>query len=62
MGCFKKKFLFAAPVLGWGRFETFEFGCTVAFHDGSPEVRSYVVVVLVVMLGLPLGKGTYTKG
>ncbi|XP_059093783.1 opsin-5-like [Tigriopus californicus] len=47
-------FIFAlAPVLGWGRYETFEFGCTVAFHDGSPEVRSYVISILIFVLGAP---------
>ena len=43
-----------APVLGWGRFETFEYGCTVAFHDSSPSVRSYVVVMLLLVLAAPL--------
>ena len=49
-------FLFTAPVLGWGRYETFEFGCTVAFHDQSFGVRSYVIVMLIFVLGIPLGK------
>jgi len=44
----------AAPVIGWGRYETFEFGCTVAFHDKTTSVRAYVVVMLVVVLAGPL--------
>ena len=48
--------LCAAPVLGWGRYETFEFGCTVAFHDQSFGVRSYVFTMLIFVLGIPLRK------
>ena len=46
----------AAPICGWGRFETFEFGCTVAFHDRSAVIRSYVVVMLLAVFLFPLGK------
>jgi hypothetical protein len=49
-------FGFTAPVLGWGRFETFEFGCTVAFHDPGMGVRSYVITMFIFVLGIPLGK------
>jgi hypothetical protein len=48
-------------VLGWGRYETFEFGCTVAFHDPSVAVRSYVVVMLIFVLGIPLGTKTIPR-
>ena len=46
--------LISAPLLGWGRYETFEFGCTIAFHDPSRNMRSYVLVCMVVMFGIPL--------
>ena len=45
----------AAPILGWGRYQTFEFGCTVAFHDSTPLVRSYVVTLLMIVFAIPLG-------
>ena len=52
----KIQFPIPAPILGWGRYETFEFGCTVAFHDPSLSVRTYVVCILVTVLGIPLGE------
>ena len=45
-----------APMFGWNRFETFEFGCTVAFHDSSAVCRSYVITALVVVFVLPFGE------
>jgi hypothetical protein len=48
--------LFTAPVLGWGRYETYEFGCTVAFHDQSNGGYSYVITMLLFVLGIPLCK------
>ena len=47
--------LHAAPILGWGRYQTFEFGCTVAFHDSNPLVRSYVVTLFLIVFFIPLG-------
>ena len=46
----------SAPILGWGRYETFEFGCTIAFHDNDIKIRSYVVTLLVTVFFTPLGK------
>ena len=43
-----------APVLGWGRYETFEYGCCIAFSDPSTNVRSYVVTALVSVFFLPI--------
>lgn len=43
-------------MLGWGRYETFEFGCTVAFHDPSFNVRSYVAFTMTTVMAVPLGK------
>ena len=48
-------FLLLAPVIGWGRYETFEYGCTLAFHDPSLNLRSYVVFALFTMFTIPLG-------
>ena len=48
-----------APMFGWNRFETFEFGCTVAFHDSSAVCRSYVITALVVVFVLPFGKSPF---
>merc|ERR1719471_1551792 len=36
-----------APVLGWGRYEHFEYGCCIAFSDNSLNVRSYVITALI---------------
>ena len=49
-------FLLSAPLLGWGRYETFEFGCTVAFHDNNIQIRSYVISLLITVFFVPLGK------
>ena len=48
--------MFPAPVFGWGRYETYEFGCTVAFHDQSNGGYSYVITMLLFVLGIPLCK------
>ena len=53
---------FSAPVLGWGRYETFEYGCTVAFHDPSFNLRSYVLFTFFVILMIPLGLCFYSYG
>jgi len=50
---------FPAPVFGWGRYETYEFGCTVAFHDQSNGGYSYVITMLLFVLGIPLCKILY---
>ena len=42
-----------APVLGWGKYQKFEFGCCVAFNDSSPNGRSYVITMLIAMLFFP---------
>ena len=51
-----------APVLGWGRYETFEYGCTVAFHDPSFNLRSYVFFCLFTIFMVPLGVCCYCYG
>ncbi|XP_071534960.1 uncharacterized protein [Panulirus ornatus] len=43
------------PLLQWGRYETFEFGCTLAFSDPSRSGRSFVTCAFVFVLLLPLG-------
>lgn len=43
-----------APVLGWGRYETFEYGCTLAFHDPSMNMRSYCLIAMFGMMLIPL--------
>ena len=48
-----------APIIGWGRYETFEYGCTLAFHDPSLNFRSYVLFTMVVILAVPLGATGY---
>ena len=53
---------FLAPILGWGRYETFEFGCTVAFHDPSLYVRSYVLFTFCTILTIPLVICCYSYG
>ena len=46
-------------MFGWGRYETYEFGCTVAFHDQSNGSYSYVITMLLFVLGIPLCKIGY---
>ena len=48
-------FFSIAPVLGWGRYETFEYGCTIAFHDDSFNTRSYVIFTMSTMFMIPFG-------
>ncbi|ROT81263.1 Opsin-5 [Penaeus vannamei] len=43
------------PILQWGRYETFEFGCTLAFTDPSRSNRSYVTCAFFFVLLFPLG-------
>ena len=47
---------YLAPVIGWGRYHKFEYGCCIAFHDKSFNVRSYVVTSLFAVLFLPFGE------
>ena len=50
------KFLLPAPIIGWGRYQKFEYGCCIAFNDSSPNVRSYVITMLIAVLFLPFCK------
>ena len=43
-------------MIGWGRFQTFEYGCCIAFNDSSYNVRSYVIIMLFAVLILPFCK------
>ena len=45
---------FAAPILGWGRYENFEFGCNLAFSDPSLNSRSFVITALVSVFFIPI--------
>ena len=47
---------YLAPMLGWGRYQKFEYGCCIAFNDRSFNVRSYVITVLIGVLFLPFCK------
>ena len=40
--------------MGWSRYETFDFGCTLAFHDPTFNARSYAVITLLLIFFLPL--------
>ncbi|KAK4294205.1 hypothetical protein Pmani_033145, partial [Petrolisthes manimaculis] len=42
------------PLFHWGRYETFEFGCTLAFSDPTLSGRSFVTCAFVFVLLLPL--------
>ena len=44
----------AAPIVGWGRYEHFEYGCCIAFSDPSLNSRSYVVTALIAVFFLPI--------
>lgn len=44
------------PLFQWGRYETFEFGCTLAFTDPTLSGRSFVTCAFVFVLLLPLGE------
>ena len=46
----------AAPIVGWGRYEHFEYGCCIAFSDPSLNSRSYVVTALIAVFFLPICK------
>ena len=59
---FRKKFEFSAPVLGWGRFEHFEYGCCIAFSDRSLNVRSYVITTLIAVFFLPICRSLDIEG
>ena len=50
---------FLAPVVGWGRYEHFEYGCCIAFSDNSPNVRSYVITALIAVFFLPICKSVH---
>ena len=50
------------PILGWGRYETFEYGCTLAFHDPSFNLRSYVFFCLATIFMTPLFLCCYCYG
>ncbi|XP_066956746.1 rhodopsin, GQ-coupled-like [Macrobrachium rosenbergii] len=43
------------PLFHWGRYETFEFGCTLAFSDPTRSGRSFVTCAFIFVLLLPLG-------
>ena len=63
MGNMVIAFLIAlCPILGWGRYETFEYGCTLAFHDPSFNLRSYVFFCLAVIFITPLFLCFYCYG
>ncbi|XP_045114371.1 opsin-3-like [Portunus trituberculatus] len=42
------------PLLQWGRYETFEFGCTLAFSDPTQSSKSFVTCAFIFVLLLPL--------
>ncbi|XP_068214703.1 melanopsin-like isoform X2 [Palaemon carinicauda] len=42
------------PLFHWGRYETFEFGCTLAFSDPTRSGRSFVTCAFIFVLVLPL--------
>ena len=50
-----------APVLGWGRYEHFEYGCCIAFSDPSLNSRSFVITALIAVFFLPICKGSLQK-
>jgi hypothetical protein len=55
-------FIALCPILGWGRYETFEYGCTLAFHDPSFNLRSYVFFCLATIFMTPLCVCCYCYG
>ena len=51
---FKPGIIIPAPVLGWGHYERFEYGCCIAFSDPSLNSRTFVITALIAVFFLPI--------